>query len=90
MPQDTAHAADQRAIKAISEAAGACGFILHGGTLRRICSRICLGVEHGDYNGTELFGIGVDRYLWIAYRGNGTDRVRLFSCLFPNEGNEFS
>ena len=25
--------------------------------VRRSSSRLCLGVEHGDYNGCELFGV---------------------------------
>lgn len=57
-----------------------------GGKIRRTSSRFCFGVEHGDYNGTELFGVGTDRFIWSAYRPNGTDRVRLFSGTFPDEG----
>jgi hypothetical protein len=30
--------------------------------VRRSSSRFCLGVEHGDYNGTELFGVGMSLY----------------------------
>ena len=56
------------------------------GKIRRTSSRFCLGVEHGDYNGTELFGVGTDRFIWLAYRPNGTDRVRLFSGNFPGDG----
>jgi galactokinase len=33
------------------------GLDIAGGTVRRTSSRFCLGVEHGDYNGTELFGV---------------------------------
>ena len=57
-----------------------------GGRIRRTSSRFCLGVEHGDYNGTGLFGVGTDRFLWLAYQPNGTDRVRLYSANFPNDG----
>jgi galactokinase len=57
-----------------------------GGRIRRTSSRFCLGVEHGDYNGTELFGMGTDRFLWLAYQPNGTDRVRLYSANFPDDG----
>ena len=57
-----------------------------GGRIRRTSSRFCLGVEHGDYNGTELFGMGTDRFLWLAYQLNGTDRVRLYSANFPDDG----
>ncbi|MHC4221409.1 MAG: hypothetical protein ACYST9_03230, partial [Planctomycetota bacterium] len=42
-----------------------------GGKIRRTSSRFCLGVEHGDYNGTELFGVGTDRFIWMAYKPNG-------------------
>lgn len=57
-----------------------------GGKIRRTSSRFCLGVEHGDYNGTELFGVGTDRFIWMAYKPNGTDIVKLFSGNFPNDG----
>ncbi len=57
-----------------------------GGKVRRTSSRFCLGVEHGDYNGTELFGVGTDRFIWLAYKPNGTSRVRLFSANFPDDG----
>ncbi|MBC8378288.1 MAG: hypothetical protein H8E62_03850 [Planctomycetes bacterium] len=54
--------------------------------MRRSSSRFCLGVEHGDYNGTELFGVGTDRFIWMAYRPNGTDTMRFFSGNFPDDG----
>jgi len=57
-----------------------------GGKVRRTSSRFCLGVEHGDYNGTELFGVGTDRFIWMGYKPNGTNRMRLFSGNFPNDG----
>jgi len=57
-----------------------------GGRVRRTSSRFCLGVEHGDYNGTELFGVGTDRFIWLAYRPNGQKRIRLFSGNFPDDG----
>ena len=57
-----------------------------GGKVRRTSSRFCLGVEHGDYNGTELFGVGTDRFIWLAYRPNGQKRIRLFSGNFPDDG----
>jgi galactokinase len=57
-----------------------------GGKVRRTSSRFCLGVEHGDYNGTELFGVGTDRFIWFAYKPNGTNRIRLFSGNFPDDG----
>jgi len=59
---------------------------IKGGTIRRTSSRFCLGVEHGDYNGTELFGVGTDRFIWMAYKPNGTDRFRLYSDNFPGDG----
>jgi hypothetical protein len=82
-------------------------------------------VEHGDYNGTELFGVGtgkripererkrwlrerwlrerwlrerrrgltdvrprcsIDRFIWMAYKPNGTDRVRMISHNFLRDG----
>ncbi|MEI6786909.1 MAG: hypothetical protein WCL49_00360 [bacterium] len=57
-----------------------------GGMIRRTSSRFCLGVEHGDYNGTELFGVGTDRFIWMAYKPNGTNRFRLYSDNFPGDG----
>jgi galactokinase len=59
---------------------------IKGGKIRRTSSRFCLGVEHGDYNGTELFGVGTDRFIWLAYKPNGTKKVRLFSGNFPDDG----
>lgn len=59
---------------------------LKGGKIRRTSSRFCLGVEHGDYNGTELFGVGTDRFIWTAYKPSGTGRFRLFSENFPDDG----
>jgi len=57
-----------------------------GGKIRRTSSRFCLGVEHGDYNGTELFGVGTDRFIWMAYKPSGGKKVRLFSANFPDDG----
>ncbi|MEI6564132.1 MAG: hypothetical protein WCO42_07490 [bacterium] len=62
------------------------GLAIQGGNIRRTSSRFCLGVEHGDYNGTELFGVGTDRFIWMAFKPNGTDRIRLFSNNFPDDG----
>ena len=59
---------------------------VRGGKVRRTSSRFCLGVEHGDYNGTELFGVGTDRFIWMAYKANGTNRIRIFSGNFPDDG----
>jgi len=62
------------------------GLAIEGGKARRTSSRFCLGVEHGDYNGTELFGVGTDRFIWMAYKPNGTNRVRIYSENFPEDG----
>jgi galactokinase len=59
---------------------------IKGGRIRRTSSRFCLGVEHGDYNGTELFGVGTDRFIWLAYKPNASNKVRLFSGNFPGDG----
>ena len=72
--------------KSLEELSAGCGIPLTGSSIRRSSSRFCLGVEHGDYNGTELFGVGTDRFIWMAFRPNGTDRVRLFSGNFSTEG----
>ena len=77
---------DLAAIDKIREASAASGIDVQGATVRRTSSRFCLGVEHGDYNGTELFGVGTDRFIWLAYKPNGTDRVRLYSANFSDDG----
>lgn len=59
---------------------------LEGGMIRQSSSRFCFGVEHGDYNGMELFGVGTSRFIWIAFKPNNTNRVRLHSANFPAEG----
>ena len=59
---------------------------LAGGRIRRTSSRFCFGVEHGDYNGTELFGVGTDRFIWLAWKPNGGRNIRLVSGNFPDEG----
>jgi len=77
---------DQQAMNELAKLAKQSGLMLAGGKVRRTSSRFCLGVEHGDYNGTELFGVGTDRFIWMAYKPNGTDRVRLLSGNFPQDG----
>lgn len=77
---------DHQANKILAQLARKTKLQVEGGTIRRTSSRFCLGVEHGDYNGTELFGVGTDRFIWLAYLPNTTDRVRLFSANFPNDG----
>lgn len=78
--------ADRQALDRIRGLAEEQDISLDGAVVRRTSSRFCLGVEHGDYNGTELFGVGTDRFIWMAYRPNGTSRVRLFSANFPEDG----
>lgn len=70
----------------LSRLASDTGLNVAGGKIRRTSSRFCFGVEHGDYNGTELFGVGTDRFIWMAYRANDAGRVRLFSDNFPGDG----
>jgi galactokinase len=77
---------DSQAFAALKTLAADQHLDLAGGKVRRTSSRFCLGVEHGDYNGTELFGVGTDRFIWMAYKPNGTDRIRLFSGNVPEEG----
>ncbi|MEN6337806.1 MAG: hypothetical protein ABFE01_26420 [Phycisphaerales bacterium] len=77
---------DRTALEKLQQLAGENKINIAGGKMRRTSSRFCLGVEHGDYNGTELFGVGTDRFIWMAYRPNGTNKVRLFSGSFPKDG----
>lgn len=77
---------DKEAIEKIQTLARERGLRIKGGKVRRTSSRFCFGVEHGDYNGTELFGVGTDRFIWMAYNPNGTEKVRLFSANFPDDG----
>jgi len=77
---------DRQALNEISRLVGESGLNVSGGTVRRSSSRFCLGVEHGDYNGTELFGVGTDRFIWLASKANTSGRVRLFSGNFPDDG----
>jgi galactokinase len=62
------------------------GLDVRGGKVRRTSSRFCFGVEHGDYNGTELFGVGTDRFIWLAWKPNDSGRVRMASANFPDDG----
>jgi galactokinase len=77
---------EKAAIDKIKKLAKENNINIAGGKIRRTSSRFCLGVEHGDYNGTELFGVGTDRFIWMAYKPNETDTVRLFSGNFSNDG----
>jgi len=81
-----AHTDDADAIAELGRLALESGLDIAGGTIRRSSSRFCLGVEHGDYNGTELFGVGTDRFIWLAFKPNETGRVRLLSGNFPGDG----
>lgn len=80
------HPSDDRARAELARLASTRQLDVFGGALRRTSSRFCLGVEHGDYNGTELFGVGTDRFLWLAWKPNGSGRVRLASANFPGDG----
>jgi galactokinase len=77
---------DQSALSTCQHLAKEHRIDIAGAKVRRTSSRFCVGVEHGDYNGTELFGVGTDRFIWMAYKPNGTNKVRLFSGNFPNDG----
>ena len=77
---------DRQAIEKITQAARETGLDIQQGQIRRTSSRFCLGVEHGDYNGTELFGVGTDRFIWLAAKPNGTRKIRLYSLNFPEDG----
>jgi galactokinase len=77
---------DQSALSTIKRLAKEKSINIAGGKVCRTSSRFCLGVEHGDYNGTELFGVGTDRFIWMAYKGSGNNKCRLFSDNFPNDG----
>eukprot|EP00055_Hartaetosiga_balthica_P006885 m.22730 g.22730 ORF g.22730 m.22730 type:complete len:413 (+) comp5477_c0_seq3:97-1335(+) len=57
-----------------------------GGKIRRTSSRFCFGVEHGDYNGTELFGVGTDRFIWMAHKATESTTFRLVSENFEDDG----
>ena len=77
---------DSEARSLLEKLSAESGLSVAGGKIRRSSSRFCLGVEHGDYNGTELFGVGTDRFIWMAFRPNGTNRIRLFSGNFRDDG----
>jgi galactokinase len=78
--------ADREAVGQLARLAARARLDVAGGAIRRTSSRFCLGVEHGDYNGTELFGVGTDRFIWMAYKPNALGRVRLFSGNFAGDG----
>jgi len=59
---------DNFAVEKIQKLAQQSSIDITGGKIRRTSSRFCLGVEHGDYNGTELFGVGTGRFIWLTYK----------------------
>ena len=77
---------DKSAVDKILGLSSEAGVDIKGGPVRRTSSRFCLGVEHGDYNGTELFGVGTDRFIWVGYKPSGNGKMRLFSGNFPDDG----
>ncbi len=77
---------DTAAIEALDQLAKDNCIVTKNARVRRTSSRFCLGVEHGDYNGTELFGVGTDRFIWMAYTPNDDGKMRLFSGNFGEEG----
>lgn len=77
---------DQQAFAHLKQLANSKGIDVLGAKVCRTSSRFCLGVEHGDYNGTELFGVGTDRFIWMAYKPNGTNTMRYYSANFPDDG----
>jgi len=76
---------EQEIFSKLREAAGRFRLDLEGGTVRRSSSRFCLGIEHGDYNGMELFGVGTDRFIWLAFKTNSIGRIRVHSLNFPDD-----
>ncbi|MFA5554255.1 MAG: hypothetical protein WCZ89_03695 [Phycisphaerae bacterium] len=77
---------DKNAISIIRESSKKTGLDIHRAKIRRTSSRFCLGVEHGDYNGTELFGVGTDRFIWLGYKPNDKGQIRAYSINFPDDG----
>jgi galactokinase len=77
---------DKEALAALKKIAAKKKIDIKGAKVRRTSSRFCLGVEHGDYNGTELFGVGTDRFIWMAYKPNGSSKMRLYSENFAGDG----
>jgi len=77
---------DKAAVSKLTQIAKHNKIDIANGKVRRTSSRFCLGVEHGDYNGTELFGVGTDRFIWMAYKPSGNNKCKLFSANFPDDG----
>lgn len=78
--------AESRACTQLRAAMTDCGLDARGDVHWRVSSRLCLSVEHGDYNGTDLFGVGIDRFLHVAARRNQSGRIRIFSANAPDAG----
>jgi len=79
-------ATDRTAATTLERLAAQAGLDVTGGTIRRSSSRFCFGVEHGDYNGTDLFGVGTDRFIWLACKPNGGTSTRMISDNYRDEG----
>ena len=79
-------AEDKKAVETLKQLAQEHTIDIAGAKIRRTSSRFCLGVEHGDYNGTELFGVGTDRFIWMAYKPSGSKKCRFFSGNFLDDG----
>ncbi|MFH1422150.1 MAG: hypothetical protein ABIH42_05500 [Planctomycetota bacterium] len=77
---------DNEALSTIKKASEEICLDLSDAKVRRTSSRLCLSVEHGDYNGTNLFGVGVNRFLWFAYKASENKQSKLYSLNFPEEG----
>ena len=75
-----------KAMDKIKGLASEVGMDLTGATVRRTSSRFCLAVEHGDYNGTELFGVGTDRFIWLAYKPRSDNKINIASVNFKRDG----
>ncbi len=66
--------------------------------VRRTSSRVCFTVEHGDYNGTDLFGAAIGKandkeaygFIWFAYSKNSTGNFRIKSQNYSNEIADFN
>jgi galactokinase len=77
---------DEEVFGTLKEIAVQNGLDIEGGKVCKTSSRFCLGVEHGDYNGTELFGVGTNRFIWQTFKPNNSNKYRFFSYNFPEDG----
>jgi len=53
---------DRAAVEKLGQLANENRIDIAGGKMRRTSSRFCLGVEHGDYDGTKPCGAGMSRF----------------------------